>query len=99
MATTALRVGRLLHVVIEVAQGNRLVAVPLPPDRKQICERLPPPVAFLRLAHTLGRVVAAKRQQGIANPSAPLCEAAEWKAGLNIGRCPAPPPDRQQGGQ
>src|SRR5438105_1784417 len=85
LATAALWVRGLLHVVMELAQGDRLVAVPFPPDCEQVGDRLPAPIALLRLAHPLGRVVTAKGQQRIADPTAPLREAAERKACINIG--------------
>ncbi len=99
LATAALRVQRLLHVVMQMALRNRVLAVAFPPDREQIGERLPAPVSLLRLAHPFGRIAAPEGQQRIAHPTTPLLEAPEPKAGLDVGGNPSPPPDRQQRGQ
>src|SRR5262245_25622899 len=81
LAPAALRVGCLPYILMQEAHGDRLVAMPLPPDRKQVGDGLPTSVALLGLAHPFGRVVAAEREQRIADPPAPLFKTAERKTG------------------
>jgi hypothetical protein len=87
-APASLRVRRPLHIVMELADGYRPVTVLLPPGREQVSDRLSAPVTLLRLAHPLGRVLTAKSEQRITYPPAPLSEAAEREAGLDVGRDP-----------
>ena len=99
LAAAALRVHRLPHVDMKLAHRDWLVAVPLPPDRKQVSKHLPAPIAFFGLAHPFGWVLAAEREQRIAHPPAPLCKASERDAGLDVRRNSAPAPDREERGE
>src|ERR1700730_8466516 len=96
LAPPSVRVRRLLHIVMELADGYRPVTVLLPPGREQVGDRLSAPVTLLRLAHPLGRTLTAKTGQRIPYPPAPLSEAAEREAGLDVGRDPPPPPNCKQ---
>src|ERR1700731_1298648 len=96
LAPASLRVRRVLHIVMELADGYRPVTVLFPPGREQVGDRLSAPVTLLRLAHPLGRVLTAKSEQRITYPPAPLSEAAEREARLDGGRNPPPPPNCKQ---
>jgi hypothetical protein len=60
LATSTLRVHRLTHVFMELAHGDRRVAMPFPPDLEHFGQHLSAAIAFLRLAHALGRILTAK---------------------------------------
>ena len=57
LTTPPLRVQSLLHVVVELAHGDRMVMVLVPPDSEQVGDNLPVPVALLRLANALDGVL------------------------------------------
>lgn len=95
LAASALRVDYAADLIVEVANGGRTVAMPVPPKREQLGDNLSPVVAFLSLADTIGRVLASKRQQWIAHPPAPLLEATERTARLEVLVQATPAPDRQ----
>ena len=83
LTTATLRVQRLLHIVVELADGDRLVMVLVPPDREQVGDGLSAPVALLRLADPFNGVRAAQCQQRVTHPLAPLLETAKRDAGLS----------------
>jgi hypothetical protein len=62
LAAATLRVYCLPHIVVKLPHSDRLVAVAFPPDRKQIGKHLTAAIAFLGLAHPLGRILATERK-------------------------------------
>jgi hypothetical protein len=84
------------NIVMEVANRDGPVLMPLPPDREQLANRLAAYVALLGFAHPVSRVLAAEREQRITHPPTPLLEAPERAAWHDTLRDPTPAPDRQQ---
>jgi hypothetical protein len=84
---------------VELAGSDRVVVVPVPPDREQLGDCLPAPVALLRLADPLDGVLTTQSQQRVAHPPAPLRKASECDAGLDVRRNSAPAPDREERGE
>jgi hypothetical protein len=98
LTAAALRVKRVLYVLMKIAKRDRLLAVPRPPEIKQFGDCLPPPIALFRLADPQRRVLAAEREQRVAYPLTPLLEAAQRQAPLQIRLQASPPPDRERCG-
>jgi hypothetical protein len=68
--------------LIELPDGQRCIAVLLPPGGEEIYDCLPTRIVFFGLAHSPGRVLTTKRKQWVAAPATPLRKASERKPGL-----------------
>src|SRR5262249_39339048 len=97
LASAALRVEQLENAQIQSAGRQGPVAVLLPPVREDIRGALSPRIAFLGFLDPLGRVLTTESQQRVADPAAPLLEAAERLAGLDVAREAPPAPDCEHG--
>jgi hypothetical protein len=71
---------------MDLANSDWSVVVLLPPDGKDVGERLSATVAFFSLTDSHNGVLAAQRQQWITDPTGQLLKAAERKAGFDIPR-------------
>ena len=71
MAPAVLRIRDFLYVVMELRGFYRQGLVYLPPDREQLGDLLPAPVALLRLTYSLDWISTDKVKQRIAHPPAP----------------------------
>jgi hypothetical protein len=102
LATMPAGICDLAHLCRQVADSQPLVAVLVPPGRKELDYPLTLGVPFLYLSNASYRVLTTQRHQGIAYPDPPLLEAPQCKAGLStriIRVLPSPSPNRQGGGQ
>jgi hypothetical protein len=80
LAAAILGVGYLPYLIVEIADGGRLILMFLPPDGKKLADHLPLTVALLSLAYPICGVFAAECEQRITYPIAPLLEAPEYLA-------------------
>jgi hypothetical protein len=62
LTPTSLRIERMLHFVLELADRHRLLAVLLPPDRQLVEERLPAPITLLGFNHARSGILTAERK-------------------------------------
>jgi hypothetical protein len=96
LATAPLRIQCMPNIIVEAANRDGQVLMPLSPDREQLGNCLAAYVARLGFADPIGRVLAAEREQRITHPPTPLLEAPERAAWHDALGDPAPAPDRQQ---
>jgi hypothetical protein len=59
LSPTPLRVQYLPHILMDVANSDRPISVLVPPDRKQVGERLPATVTLFSLTHARNRILTA----------------------------------------
>ena len=76
LTTAPLRVQRLLHIVVELADRDRLVMMLVPPDREQVGDGLSAPVPLLRLADCAQR-----------GPDSPVPAAGHAPTGTTARNC------------
>ena len=77
LATTVLRVDEMPDIGMEIAHGDRMIAVSLPPGGEQFGGGLPASVPLLGLTDPFDRISAAEGDKRIPHPPAPCLEAAE----------------------
>lgn len=94
-----LEIASILNIKMELANTHRPISMPLPPHIKELHHSLTAGIALLRLTYPLNGILAAERQQRVANPPAPLLEAAERQSLLDVGCKPAPSPNGEKRSQ
>ena len=90
LPTAPLRIDDPQDLRVQLMRGLRARPVMFPPSGEQGADRLTERVAGLSLAHPLDGVAAAKRQQRVAHPRAPLLIAAESNRPASVRRARRP---------